>query len=172
MASLEGVVTQDLNGGIKILVRKGWFSIEDYNRRLSNFKFWSYEASDRPQELTEKSKKLPGKACSIWVHIRNFPLLISNLVKDDQDEVLALLLLLSDITARVTAMEFREHEIDALELLILEYLDARKSIFEEFPDIIGTPKPKHHFITHYSQAIRLFGPPMAYWTGRFESKHR
>ena len=26
--------------------------------------------------------------------------------------------------------------------------------------------------SHYGRAIRMFGPPMSYWTARFESKHR
>ena len=31
---------------------------------------------------------------------------------------------------------------------------------------------QHHFLVHYGQAIRLFGPPRSFWTARFESKHR
>ena len=31
----------------------------------------------------------------------------------------------------------------------------------------------HPFLySHYGRSIKMFGPPMAYWTGRFESKHR
>ena len=169
---LEGVVAQDLCGGIKILCLKGWFSLEDYNNKLKKFKFTSYEANDKPQELGKKAKKLPGKACSLWVHARNFPLIVRDFVEDPDDDVLSFLLLLVDITARITATEFREHEVDDLEWKIIKYLDDRKAIFEAFPDLLGTPKPKHHFLSHYGQAIRLYGPPLSYWTGRFESKHR
>ena len=28
------------------------------------------------------------------------------------------------------------------------------------------------FFSHYGRAIQMFGPPMSYWTARFESKHR
>ena len=28
------------------------------------------------------------------------------------------------------------------------------------------------FFSHYSELIKVFGPPIAYWTGRFEAKHR
>ena len=28
------------------------------------------------------------------------------------------------------------------------------------------------FLSHYAEHVRVFGPPLAYWTGRFESKHR
>ena len=33
-------------------------------------------------------------------------------------------------------------------------------------------KPKHHFMTHYPQQIRLIGPLVNFWTMRFEAKHR
>ena len=169
---LEGVVAQDLCGGIKILCDKGWFSLEEYNQKLKSFKFTSYETNDKPQELGKKNKKLPGKACSLWVHIRNFPLIVKDSIVDPSDEVLALMILLGDITARVTAFEFRTHEIDNLEQKIIKYLDDRKAVFEAHPAQMGTPKPKHHFLSHYGQSVRLFGPPLSYWTGRFESKHR
>ena len=55
---------------------------------------------------------------------------------------------------------------------IIEYCDLRKSLAEEFPNIIGNPKPKLHFLTHYPSAVFMFGPPMAYWTARYESRHR
>ena len=45
-------------------------------------------------------------------------------------------------------------------------------LYEEYPELLGTPKPKTHFLSHYPMAIQLFGPPMAYWTARYESRHR
>ena len=143
---LEGVVAQDLCGGIKILSSKGWFTLEEYNNKLKSFRYTSYESNDKPQEISKKAKKLSGKACSLWVHARNFPLILKDFVEDQNDEVLSLLLLLVDITARITATEFRHHEVDDLESKIVKYLDNRKPIYEAFPDLIGTVKPKHHFI--------------------------
>ena len=166
------VIKQDLNGGINILVQKGWFSLDDYNYELNRLGYPSYESYDRPQAVPEKSKKLSGKAVSLWVHIRNFPMIMKSLIRDQDDEVFQYLLLLVDITARILAMEFRGYEIDVLEEKVIEFLDARIIIFSSFPDLLGTPKPKHHMITHYGQAIRLYGPPLSFWTARFESKHR
>ena len=37
---------------------------------------------------------------------------------------------------------------------------------------LGSAKPKTHFLTHYPQAVRMYGPPLAYWTARYESRHR
>ena len=153
------------------MVASGWFSLENYNKQLRNFDFSSYESPDKPQLVPEKGNKLPGKAVSLWIHCRNFPLIIRSLVRDECDPVLALALLLVDITARLMAMEFHSYDIVVLEEKIVQYLDNRKVVYEEHP-LIGRPKPKHHMMSHYGQAIRLFGPPTSFWTARFESKHR
>ena len=29
-----------------------------------------------------------------------------------------------------------------------------------------------HSFSHYGECVRKYGPPITYWTGRFESKHR
>ena len=173
---LEGVVAQDLNGIIRIFVEEGMFTIEQYNVKLRTLALNSHEASDRPQELIEKtkSKKLQGKAGSLWCHMRNFPLIIKSFVaKIGADHtVLLLAVKLHEMTNRISAIEFRNHEIDELEDLVIEYLNLRMEVFAMYPEIMGTAKPKHHFLTHYAQAIRLFGPPRSFWTARWESKHR
>jgi hypothetical protein len=85
---------------------------------------------------------------------------------------LALSLQLHEIVERITANEFREHEICVLEEKIIEYLDCRKELFTMHPDLLGSAKPKTHHLTHYPEAIANFGPPMNYWTARYESRHR
>ena len=170
----EGVISQDLLGIIRILSCNQWFSIEEYNASLQSLNYKSYEANDRPQvvPINKKTKKLNGKACSIWLHMRNFPFVIRKFVKSREDPVLLLGLKLHEITERITAHEFKEYEVCALEDLIIEFLDERKKIFEDYQNLMGPPKPKTHFLSHYPQAIRLHGPPMTYWTARYESRHR
>ena len=170
----EGVICQDLLGIIRILSLKKWFSIEEYNKSLESLSFKSYEATDRPQSvpLNRKAKKLIGKACSIWVHMRNFPFVIRKFVKDREDPILMLGLVLHEMTERLTASEFKDYEIHVLEEIIVHYLDERKKVFDDYPNLIGTPKPKTHYLSHYPQAIRLYGPPLSYWTARYESRHR
>jgi hypothetical protein len=136
--------------------------------------FKSYEISDRPQLIVKpKNMKLPGKAVSIWLHIRCFGMIIDSLTDDtvQDDEVMALAMDLSRITERLTATEFREYEIDLVEEKIIEYLDKRKEVYTSFPELLGTPKPKHHFLSHYGEAIRKFGPPLTFWTGRHKINH-
>ena len=169
----EGVVAQDLCGCIKILSSRGFFTIEEYNDSLKNHHYKSYEMNDRPQPIIKpKAMKLSGKAVSIWLHIRSFGMIIQRFGISADDEVLSFCLDLSEITERLSASEFRQHEIDLCEDKIVQYLDKRKKVFSDYPSLLGSAKPKHHFLVHYPDAIRLFGPPLTYWTGRFESKHR
>ena len=171
----EGVLAQDLLGIIRILKDKRWFSLEDYNAALKQFPLSSQEASNKPQLVPSKNsvKKLPGKAVSVWCHMRFFLPIIyqNNWILDAEDSVLELAILLTEITQRITAERFEEYEIDVLEEVVIKYLDLRKLVLEENP-CLGTPKPKHHFICHYGENIRKFGPPLGFWTGRYESKHR
>ena len=81
---------------------------EEYNKSLKSLKYKFYEASDRPVEVPTSSKvrKLKGKAVSIWTHMRNFPLIVRQFVKHQDDPVLALGLQLHEITERIFAQKF------------------------------------------------------------------
>ena len=170
----EGVVSQDLLGIIRILKVKGWFTIAEYNSNLKVLKYKSNEASDKPESVPEsmKVKKLIGKAVSNWTHLRNFPLLIRKFIKDKDEPALALGLQLHEIVERITANEFRMFEVNVLEERIIEFLDYRQKLFTDYPALLGNPKPKTRNLTHYPEAIVNYGPPMNYWTARYESRHR
>ena len=172
---MEGVIPQDLLGIIRILIEKSWFTLEQYNLALKNLKYSAQESSNKPQEVPSNSKvkKLPGKATSNWVHMRNFLVILylKGWIEDKNEEAFQLAIKLHELTERLTAEAFRNHELETLEDVIIEYLDLRKVVNANHP-VLGRPKPKHHFITHYPNAIKKFGPPSGFWTGRFESKHR
>ena len=140
----------DLLAIIRILVSKKHFTMEEYNDALKKNGFFSYESSDKPcpvpQSKSKKISKLSGKAISHWVHIRNWPLIIRRLVTDPSDSVLQLGLKLHEIVERVTAQEFFLYEIDLLEEKIIQYLEMRKNVREEFKSIMPNPKPKHHYM--------------------------
>ena len=95
---------------------------------------------------SSKVKKLKGKAVSNWVHLRNWPLIIRKLITDYEDPAFRLGLMLHEIVERLTAPEFFPYEIDIVEAKIVEYLDLRKAIRSDFPNLMPNPKPKHHFL--------------------------
>ena len=80
------------------------------------------------------------------MHLRNWPLVIKGLISDYDDPAISLGLRLHEIVERMTAQEFFQYEIDLLEDKISQYLDLRKSVKDEFPNIFPHAKPKHHFI--------------------------
>lgn len=48
-------------------------------------------------------------------------------------------------------------------------IEPRQRYKELFPDI--KLLPKHHYLEHYPQMIRLLGPLVGRWTMHFEAKH-
>ena len=144
----SGVICQDLHAINRILIANNWFTLEEYNEKLKAIGYPSYENTDKPMPLAagNKGQKLRGKAVSIWVHLRNWPFMIRNFILDKDDDALSLGLLLHEVTERITCPEFREYEIDILEEKILNYLDLRRKVRENYPDLMPNPKPKHHFL--------------------------
>lgn len=58
------------------------------------------------------------------------------------------------------------HSDESLAFLESKIIERYKELF---PDI--KLLPKHHYLEHYPQMIRLFGPVVGQWTMRFEAKH-
>ena len=146
----SGVVPEDLFGIVRILAFKGQFSVDEYNESLKNLRFSSYESSDKPYPIpvtrSRKITKLKGKAVSQWVHIRNWPLVIKNLVKNPEDDAIALGLKLHELVERLTASEYYSYEIDLVEEKLVQYLKLRKILQSQFPGLMPKPKPKHHYL--------------------------
>ena len=170
---MEGIIPSDLLSAIKILVRKKYFTEAEYNGGIRRV---SMGSSDRPEPVSIKSTvtKLKGKALSNLCHLRYFGIIIKTIVKDNKilgEKVFRSMIWLGRIVEKIMAPELRDYEVDELENDIIEYLNVRQELFEEFPDQMTNPKPKAHLTSHYGQAIRNFGPPTVTWTARFESKN-
>lgn len=77
-----------------------------------------------------------------------------------------ILLDLKDIVELVVAPTHTDESIAYLECKISEH---RQKYQEVFPHV--KLLPKHHFVEHYPQLIRMFGPLVGLWTMRYEAKH-
>ena len=145
---VEGVVAEDLLSIIRALSVRYAFTLEAYNKVLSSFGWPSIEMSDKPQliPLTSNVAKLKGKACSLWVNMRNWPLLIKKFGINPDDEVLVLGLKLHELVERATAHEFEVYEIQLLHECVTDYLDLRMKLRCSYPSQFKKPKPKHHFL--------------------------
>jgi hypothetical protein len=83
---------------ILALVNEEKINIKDYNRELGGVELQSYESGDRPPPLKGSSKKLPGKALAIALHVRLMPYILWKLGlqawMEDHKDLINLLLLL------------------------------------------------------------------------------
>lgn len=116
--------------------------------------------------LTYASKKtIGGNAHENWSLIRFLPLLIGQKVPVDEP-TWQVLTDLRDIVDLVVAPIHTEESIAFLDFKISEH---RTRFQDLFPD--ANIFPKQHFLEHYPQLIRNFGPLVALWSMRFEAKH-
>lgn len=162
----EGVFAFDLDLYIRYFIKKEWFTLHELNSRIENFQYSKEDKNDKPCKLGSKRKKIPGAACQVWNFLRLFPLMVHDKIKEYDDEVWHLVLLLNEITEIISAPEIHESYLPYLQAIINEYLCLRKL---HFPGI--KLRPKHHYLQHYPDLIRKFGPLLKVWSLRFESKH-
>lgn len=173
---LEGSLSEDLLSSIKILSHKKYFTETMYNNTLDKINFNPY---DKPEKVNLKSNnKLKGKALSILSHIRYFGVIIRKLkLNFDTEKIFEensykLVIMLARLSERLMAPAIREYEVETLNEDIINYLDLRRKLYEDNEHLMTHAKPKHHFASHYGDAIVKYGPPVGVWTARFESKNR
>lgn len=83
------------------------------------------------------------------------------------DQAWEILMLLKDILELVMSSHFTDELLHFLDCKISEH---RELLQETFPNY--KLRPKHHFIEHYPQMIKIFGPLVDVWMMRFEGKHK
>ena len=159
--TLKVVLAQILKYFIEV---KEYFDLETLNRRIKNFKCQGSDARDAPLPLKTLAK-LNGNACEIWNLCRLLPLMIGDLIQDEDDTYWQLYLLMKQIVEWVCAPKITLEQVTYLRVLIRSYLNMIKKLL---PD---TLIPKHHFLCHYPDLILIFGPLIRLSTLRFESKH-
>jgi hypothetical protein len=170
---LEKQATYDAQSVILCLVKKGLFSLENYNVLLKCLKFQGYESADRPMLIKSASEKLCGKALSICLHVRVMPLLVSELVGEDyEDELIDLLLLIHQINEFILSDILGPGDILDFEAILVEFFEKRNICFAKFPSVFKKISPRGHYLEHFSRQMSRFGPMTCVWTARYEGKHR
>lgn len=163
----EGVVAYDLFLYLQHFVKdKKLFTYEKVNFLLLNFNFKGTDSRNKPNEIDSKKHKITGHAAQNWCLLRLFPILFGRCIKDFDDPVWELCMLLRSIVEFICAPKINISQIVYLQSSIEEYLYLRAKIFPSVP-----LRPKHHYLIHYPTLIAQFGPLIRTWTLRFESKH-
>lgn len=83
----------------------------------------------------------------------------------ENDQTLQIVLLLKDILEIALALKFTEDSFNFLDAKIAEHIHLLFTVFPHF-----TLRPKHHYIEHYPQLIRMYGPLRDMWIMHFEGK--
>lgn len=168
----EGVFSYDLQFYLEFLINKEkLLTQEQFNKRIKDALLSSRDSNNRPREFKtrKKNSKYEGNAGSLRVLGRIITTLLSDVLEESQ--VGALIVKLRDVSEIITAPKLTKYEIDnILHFTVMEYLDLRTEAIENLG--MGTMKPKHHFMSHYSKLYMMHGPLIHLWAMRMESKHQ
>lgn len=82
------------------------------------------------------------------------------------DEAWGVLMDLKEIVQLGLSTSFTEESIQYMQTKIIDHRQGLKAVFPEFK-----LRPKHHYVEHYPELTKCFGPLVHLWTMRFEGKH-
>lgn len=164
----EGIVPVELARCIAVLLSKKYFTLDHINNVIRLFPYKWGDKTNCPHVLPQTFQRkhtIGGNAHENWCLLRLLPLMVGALVPVDEP-VWQVVLNLKDIVELVVAPVHSAESVGYLECKISEH---RKLYLEVFPG--QNLLPKHHFLEHYPEMIKCFGPLVALWTMRFEAKH-
>jgi len=85
----------------------------------------------------------------------------------EEDGAWVVLMDLKEIVEIVLCPTFTDETIQYLQSKIRDHRQALSELFPRY-----RLRPKHHYIEHYPDLIKCYGPLVHRWTMRFEGKHR
>ena len=152
------------------LIRAGFIDLDLLNSRITSFYYSPSNSKNKPSPISHNKIQNPDgasgqTASQMRCLIRYLPLIIGDLVPED-NEHLELILVLLECMDFIFCPEITVGETFFLKQLIKDHYDYFLARYSD-----RNLKPKHHFMTHYPQQIRQLGPLTNYWTMRFEAKH-
>lgn len=165
---LEGVVLLELKCMLQnfVLVEK-YFSLGWLNTQLEIFSYTYLEINSKPTLfddtcLSEKAKISLSASGSLTM-IEILPFILAKKVPSDNAKLLNFILLCK-ITLLSTSPYATKESVNQLATAV----KAHHEVFlEEYPDTGLTPK--FHYLVHFPEQIRLFGPLRHQWCMRFEA---
>lgn len=165
---LEGIAHFELSLILNALAKDKSvrLSLDHINSALTYFDYSLADKNSRPPTLSSFDT-IRMSASEMWCFLRNITLLIGHRVPREQEHWILLLKLL-DICDIVFAPAITENMCNFLVHLVQEHHVHLK-------ELLGSEKrllPKHHFMVHYAMCMRNSGPPVRYWSMRFEARHQ
>ncbi len=138
---------------------------------LNNFRFHALDRSDSPKYLkissfTDTNAHINLTAASTWTFLRCFPIIASSLNLNSLSTWPVIEILLR-LTSNLVSRKFTDKSIVICKSLAIQYVTLYKNLFPSSSFI-----PKMHYLLHIVDSIPHLGPPISYWTMRFEGKHK
>lgn len=165
---LEGIIPLELALCLDVLIKKKYFSLQELNRIIKQFPYRWKDRTNSPQGIPQTfalRKTVGGNAHENWCLLRLLPLMIGHNIPEEE-QAWQLLMTLKDVVELVMSPTHTIESIGLLDSLIAEHRHRFLTVFPQERLI-----PKHHFLEHYPQLIKAFGPLVSLWTMRFEAKH-
>ncbi|KAL6455740.1 hypothetical protein MHYP_G00355910 [Metynnis hypsauchen] len=153
---------------LKVFIQSKYFTLEELNRSIKEFPYKWSDKADAPQLVPVNfaaRKSVGGNGHKNWTLLRLLPLMVGSKIPEG-DPTWEVILVLKDIVELAVSQIHTEETICYLDSKISEH---RHRFFQAFPE--EKLVPKHHFLEHYPDLIRAYGPLVSLWTMRFEAKH-
>ncbi len=166
---LEGVVPLELALCLDALIRKKYFNLAELNHQIKTFPYKWSDRTNSPQVVAPNfasKTSIGSNAHENWCLLRLLSLMVGHKIPEDE-KAWQLIMCLKDVVDLALSPVFSDASIGFLDSKISEH---RHRFLELFPQ--QRLLPKQHFLEHYPQLIKQFGPLVALWTMRFEAKHR
>ena len=164
----EGIIPVEIARCLGVLISQKLFTLAHLNSVVREFPYKWSDKTNKPHVVSQhfrRNQSVGGNCHENWSLLRFLPFFVGSLVPEDEPAWLVLMVL-KDIVELVVAPVHSDASLAFLESKITEH---RQRYIELFPD--KRLLPKHHFLEHYPQMIKLFGPLVGQWTMRFEAKH-
>ena len=167
---LEGICKTELQNLLHHLIYcQKLFSLDELNRRLMFFEYADRDMRDKPQKIEKKhlstESTFPQTAASMLILMHSFPFILFDYVSMDNDHWLNLLRLLQIVFLCTPSMVSEKTAVE-LQCLISLYLHTVSKLYPN-----RSFSPKMHYLIHFPQQLKLFGPLRTHWCMRFEGKH-
>lgn len=166
---LEGVCRYDMASILNYFVHDvKMFSLDSLNNRIEMFDYGVIEDCNKPPSITTEHLKkgvLIMSASEMLCLVRYFCIIVGDLVNED-NEVWQFYLILRQIIDVISSKSIQSKCVPFLSTLLSEHNELFVKLFRV------SLKPKFHYILHYPRIILNIGPPVCFWSMRFEAKHK
>lgn len=102
----------------------------------------------------------------MWRLLQILPFAFLEKISNYEDVAWTTFLNLRNLVELITAPKLSINQTALIDSKVREYLTQRQKLFPRHPW-----RPKHHYLNHYGDLFRQFGPLIRFSTLRWESKH-